>query len=329
MDMDIDEKFHRLNDLNGETMSISSTRKIIEWSYENEEILSEWCDIAQCYKWLNTETYKYYRDLTSTLTIPCIVFSTISGAVSFGIPNIPEEYQYLIPLIIGTITISIGIITTIQQYYRFTELKEKHRTLAGGWDKLARSIRIELSKAPTERIDARHYIKFTRIEFDNLMENTDIIPGFIINKFNLMVDDEYVKNKKLNRTGDRNSLKKPDICDAVISINENRRIWFPSPLNLDEEISCYSVPHKYKRKKYSKPNNKPPNVKLKNIHSFSDGQTTPVEDTTYDFVINEQRYRRTNDFGENNVGYNVKMPYLITTTNANVENINDDDNLPI
>ena len=63
-----DNSVNKLNDQFQEicdSTSNCSIRKNIEWSYENEEILAEWCDIAQCYKWLNTETYKYYKNIKS------------------------------------------------------------------------------------------------------------------------------------------------------------------------------------------------------------------------------------------------------------------------
>lgn len=219
----------RLNNIETDDItSNSSTHRNIEWSYENEEMLAEWGDIAQCYKWLNTETYKYYKNVNSYLTIPCIVCSTISASASFGIPNVPIEYQYILPFFIGGITIGLGVITTVQQFYRFSELKEVHRILAVGWDKVARNIRIELSKSPAERTDARHFIKFARIEFERLMENSEIIPDCIIEKFNNKIETDEAKpvSSKLNKT----ALKKPDICDRIVSINKNRRLWFQQDL---------------------------------------------------------------------------------------------------
>jgi len=233
---------YAINTEQDDITSNCSTRKTIEWSFENEEILAEWCDIAQCYKWLNIETYKYYKNINSYLTIPCIVLSTISGTASFGIPSIPEEYQYIIPFFAGFITIGVGIITTIQQYYRFSELKETHRILSIAWDKIARNIRIELSKEPMERIDARHFIKFTRIEFERLMENSEIIPDNIINKFNLKINNDE-KTEIMSNIEERDYLnnkskllKRPDICGKITSINENRRIWF----NQNNDNSSYN-----------------------------------------------------------------------------------------
>ena len=51
----------------------------IEWSPENENILVEWCDYAQCYKWLNSRAHAKYSKWHAWFTIPAIIFSTISG----------------------------------------------------------------------------------------------------------------------------------------------------------------------------------------------------------------------------------------------------------
>ena len=51
--------------------------KKIEWSPENELIMVEWCDVAQCYKWLNARSHAKYAYLHAWFTIPAIIFSTI------------------------------------------------------------------------------------------------------------------------------------------------------------------------------------------------------------------------------------------------------------
>jgi hypothetical protein len=224
--------------------SNSSTHKPVEWSYENEEMIAEWGDIAQCYKWLNTETHKYYKNIISYLTIPCIICSTISASATFGIPNVPESYQYILPFFIGSMTIGLGIVTTVQQFYRFSELKETHRILGVGWDKMARNIRIELSKSPIERTDARHFIKFTRIEFDRLMENSEIIPDCIIEKFNNKIEKDDLKSS--THKPSKMALRKPDICDRIVSINKSRRLWFPPDLESGDSEDTMSPKRKHR-----------------------------------------------------------------------------------
>ena len=87
-------------------------------------------------------------------------------------------------MIIGSVNIAVGIITTIQQYLKISELNEvPHRVSAIAWDKYARNIRIELSKSPDERPSAGLFLKYNREEFDRLMETSPSIPESIIKEF--------------------------------------------------------------------------------------------------------------------------------------------------
>jgi len=210
--------------LTGSTSKNPMKKRIkMEWSPENEKILVEWCDIAQCYKWLNTKAHSRYSVLHARFTIPAITLSTISGTASFAQASLPLEYQVYAPMVIGTINIAIGILTTIQQYLKISELNESHRVAAIAWDKYARNIRIELAKAPKERLDADIFIKHNRDEFDRLMETSPTIPPQIIELFmkTFQGDDrDYAKKSRFE------ALKKPDICDIIVSAEENRHHWY-------------------------------------------------------------------------------------------------------
>jgi len=238
----------------------------VKWSYQNEQILVEWCDVAQCYKWLNSRAHNKYSYRNAWFTIPAITLSTISGTASFAQASIPIEYQVYAPMIIGSINILIGILTTIQQYLKVSELNEAHRVSAISWDKFARNIRIELAKSPNERMDAKSFIKISRQEFDRLMETSPAIPQDIVRKFKetfegqdpmaaindqmiccaktfcfccsqlcvpsgpldasgqkiSLTDYEVREREKRERAQLFKNLKKPDICDIIISAEENR-----------------------------------------------------------------------------------------------------------
>jgi hypothetical protein len=201
--------------------TLEKNEKKIHWSEENETILVEWCDIAQCYKWLYTRSHSKYAAMHAWFTIPTIIFSTISGTASFAQASLPMEYQSYATLGIGSINIFIGIFATIQQYLKISELNEAHRVSAISWDKFARNIRIELAKAPEERNDAGSFIKLCRLEFDRLMETSPRIPDETIDKFLKTfrgTTQEEIDNFK--------KLKKPDICDTIITANETRHKWY-------------------------------------------------------------------------------------------------------
>jgi len=202
--------------------SVSTATKNIEWSPENEMIMVEWCDIAQCYKWLNTRAHNKYAIMHAWFTIPAITLSTISGTASFAQASLPVNYQTFAPMAIGSINILIGILTTIQQYLKISELNEAHRVSAISWDKFARNIRIELAKAPPERMDAGHFLKLNRQEFDRLMETSPSIPIKIINEFNKTFSGKPGTEQRMRF----DALKKPDICDIIVTSNESRHQWY-------------------------------------------------------------------------------------------------------
>jgi hypothetical protein len=213
----------------------NSASKTIEWSPENELIMVEWCDVAQCYKWLNTRSHQIYAYMNAWFTIPAIVLSTISGTASFAQTSLPAQYQVYSPMAIGAINIFIGILTTVQQYLKIAELNEAHRVSSISWDKFARNIRIELAKKPDERMDAGHFLKLNRQEFDRLMETSPTVNDKVIKEFNAKFQGKpgSPERKRFDE------LRKPDICDTIISANETRHHWYldlnkqTGPIELD------------------------------------------------------------------------------------------------
>ena len=191
----------------------------VVWSPDNEKILIEWCDVAQCYKWLNFRSHTKLASQQAWFTIPAIILSTITGTASFAQETFPPNIKQYAPAIIGSINILVGILTTIQQYLKVSEKNEAHRVSAISWDKFARNVRIELAKKPEERDKAGHFIKACRLEFDRLMETSPSIENSTVKEF---------KHKFKNKPG-FDKVKKPDICDTITSAEETRNQWFKEP----------------------------------------------------------------------------------------------------
>ena len=204
--------------------------KPIKWSQENELIMVEWCDIAQCYKWLHSKCHRKLANRQAWFTIPAIALSTISGTASFAQASLPADIQLYAPMVIGTINILIGISTTIQQYLKISELNESHRISAISWDKFARNIRIEIAKDPDERMDAGQFLKICRSEFDRLMETSPSIDERTVQQFNEAFQGaETSKQKKEQEILQQQrfyELHKPDICNIIVSANESRHHWY-------------------------------------------------------------------------------------------------------
>jgi hypothetical protein len=190
--------------------------KSVEWSTEHENILIEWADKAMCYRWLHSKSNMLFSRLNAWYTIPVIVISTLTGTANFAQERVPLEYQNAFAMVVGGFNIMAGIITTIQQFLKITQMNEAHRVSSIAWDKFYRNIKIELAKHPNERIDARQMLKMSKEEFDRLMETSPIIPEQIIGQF----------KSNFSHSEDFKKIIKPEICDTLIPTNNYRNPWY-------------------------------------------------------------------------------------------------------
>ena len=186
-------------DCNDLTLSVN-----MEWSKQHEVILIEWADKALCYRWLHAECKSNYSKKNTWFTIPVIIMSTLTGTANFAQERVPIDYQPIYSIIVGSINIFAGIITTIQQFLKVTELNEAHRVSTISWDKFYRNIKLEISKSRIERIPPFQFLKLSKEEFDRLMETSPPIDKSVIERFKKKFSQEKYKN-----------LYKPEICDNL------------------------------------------------------------------------------------------------------------------
>ena len=193
-----------------------------EWTREHEAILVEWADKAMCFRWLHSKAHQVYAKMLMWFTIPVIIMSTTTGTANFAQDRVPIEYRSYVAMCIGAVNIFAGILTTIQQFLKVSEMNEAHRVASISWDKFYRNTKVELAKSPTERIPVLQLLKSSKEEFDRLMETSPTISNTIIEEFKTTFSDGVSKIKgKLDRSSLSNrqtaylDLIKPEICDAI------------------------------------------------------------------------------------------------------------------
>lgn len=198
----------------------------VEWTTEHEQILIEWADKAMCYRWLHSKSNGLYSSLNAWYTIPVIVISTLTGTANFAQNRVPEDYQNYFAMVVGGFNILGGIISTIQQFLKITQLNESHRVSSIAWDKFYRNVKIELAKHPSERIQPGQMLKMSKEEFDRLMETSPNIPDKIIQVFKGSFKHSDAFDK----------IVKPEICDVLISTDNYRNPWFNAENREKNEI---------------------------------------------------------------------------------------------
>lgn len=198
---------------------------VIDWSTQHEKILVDWADKATCYKWLHEKTTREFARKNRWFTIPVIIMSTVTGTANFAQDKVPSEYLGAYTMAIGTISLVAGIMTTIQQFLKISELNESHRVSSISWGKFHRNIKVELAKSPAERTPVTQLIKACKEEFDRLIETSQSIPNHVVSLFKETFSGGMIKydedGKKLPMTDKQllfNELTKPEICDSLESV---------------------------------------------------------------------------------------------------------------
>lgn len=176
------------------------------WKAEEEILLKRWGDKAQCYQWMHNKSREMYQKKNAYYTIPVIIISTITGTANFAQERFPQEYKQYIIMSIGTLSIIAGIITTIYQFLKISEINEGHRTAMLSWGKFHRNLESELTRHPLDRTKASELIKISKDEYDNLVEISPFIPKKILKEFN----NKFKKN---------NNLTKPEIGNIINSVD--------------------------------------------------------------------------------------------------------------
>jgi hypothetical protein len=207
--------------------NIKATETVIDWSSQHEKILIEWADKATCYKWLHEKTTREFAKKNRWFTIPVIIMSTVTGTANFAQNNIPTEYLTAATMAIGAVNLLAGILTTIQQFLKISELNESHRVSYISWGKLNRNIKIELAKSPIERTPVTPFIKACKEEYDRLIETSQGIPNHIVALFKDTFSGGDIKYDAKGNTMPLtykqrlfNELTKPEICDSLESVSK-------------------------------------------------------------------------------------------------------------
>ena len=189
------------------------------WSKEQEQLMSEWSDIAMCYRWLHDNSEKIYHAKNLWINLPVIILTTLGGTASFGVQSVfsdPVSKQYA-SFAIGSVSLFAGILTTVGNYLRYAQLEESNRVASIAWGKFQRLIAIELAMNPNERMDALDFLKICRADLDRLIEQSPPIPTEAIKVFEA-------------KFGTIKELKKPDICGAL----EHTTVFNSSDLRLKQ-----------------------------------------------------------------------------------------------
>jgi hypothetical protein len=165
------------------SISDESTQ-FMTWTSYLEDLISNWADNALSYSWLNLRAETKFRRLNYMFTIPIVILSTIIGTINVGMSSLfPPNLIHYGQIGTGSIGIFTGILGTLQNFFKYAQLSEAHRSVAISWHKFYRQLKTELALESICRKPAGEFFRYAKAEMDRLLDSSPYIPSDVIRKY--------------------------------------------------------------------------------------------------------------------------------------------------
>jgi len=189
----------------------------IHWNEQLEEVLSQEGERALCYSWLHNRAQARVAKFDTNIALPVIILSTIAGTGSIASESLFKGSSTA-SVAIGGISLLVGIMNTVSNYFGFAKRSEAHRISTLTYAKIHKFIVIELSLPRKERMKAKDMLKVIREQLERLSEISPQLPEPVIAEF----------NRKFH---DQKNVSKPEITNGLDPIQvyvENSEMLTPS-----------------------------------------------------------------------------------------------------
>ena len=162
------------------------------WKKTDENLLEEWADHGKSFRWMHEQARLKFWKKNIQFQVPVIILSTLTGAANFAQERVAPEYQGYYAITVGFFNIIAGIIATIQTFLKVSESLEGHRVASVAWGKYYHNVKTELQKEPEDREDVVDFMKYAKMEYEKLVEQSPPIPPAIVDRLKSNVNKSEV-----------------------------------------------------------------------------------------------------------------------------------------
>jgi hypothetical protein len=175
-----------------------NNRMIQELQYDDqlENLLKEQAEIAESLSILHRNAHRKYNRLTNFINIPVIIGSSLVGFTT----GLDLSYIDDINIILGIISVFIGVIKSLDSYFQLGRTSETHRMVSLAYSQINKKIAIELALSRGDRISPKDMMAIVKSDIKNLEDISPLLPGDIVEKFSKEFGEKYPHVKKPNIT---------------------------------------------------------------------------------------------------------------------------------
>ena len=155
----------------------------VSWTKKLEEHFAATGERAHCLSWGHKRAEELYSVRRTYIDLPVIVLSSVTGFCSVGQGIIFEGQDKLSSILLGVISLFVGVLNTTGSYFGWAKRTEAHRISAIHYARLYRSVKIELSLPREERMTPTELLKYCKDQYERLAEVSPILPPMVVEDF--------------------------------------------------------------------------------------------------------------------------------------------------
>ena len=144
------------------------------WTEPLEKIVRKSAEHSLALSWAHEASQRWTASWNTRLMFPSIILSSLVGVGSVGSTTLlPFDSA---STLVGILSITVGILQTIQNYFAFAKRSESHRIASLQYNKLHAQLSLQLALPRNERKSATDVIGFIQQETEKLSDVAPIIP---------------------------------------------------------------------------------------------------------------------------------------------------------
>jgi hypothetical protein len=176
-----------------------------------ETLLKEQAEICESMSILHRNSHNKFNNYTNGINIPVIILSSVVGFAT----GIEINYDKM-NIILGILSVGIGIIKSLDSYFQLGKRSETHRIVSLQYAQINKKIAIELALHRKDRINAKDVLNIIKTDIKNLEDIAPLIPDDVIDAYKV----KYPHTDEL--------VKRPNICNGltavVVNVDEEERV---------------------------------------------------------------------------------------------------------
>lgn len=147
---------------------------------EPKEALRGWLRHAHKGRDRHDEAARRYDQYRYWLGVPAAVFSAIVGTSVFA--SLGTTVDTSIKIIVGLISISAAILSSLQTFFNFNDLAERHRAAGVKYKNIIRELEQAFAEQPESRQDKAEWMSDLRRRLDELELSAPVVPKAIYDR---------------------------------------------------------------------------------------------------------------------------------------------------